>query len=79
MSTTLRSILEEFYVEDQKLIQSKATVLAEEMVRHADSLAEVRAALVKTQEEVARALNVRQNAVAQLEKRSDLLLSTLRK
>ncbi|MBS79644.1 hypothetical protein [Variovorax sp.] len=79
MSTTLRSIIEEFYVEDQKLIQSKATVLAEEMVRHADSLAEVRAALVKTQEEVARALNVRQNAVAQLEKRSDLLLSTLRK
>ena len=79
MSTTLRSIIEEFSVEDQKLIQSKATVLAEEMVRHADSLAEVRAALVKTQEEVARALNVRQNAVAQLEKRSDLLLSTLRK
>lgn len=64
MSTTLRSIIEEFSVEDQKLIQSKATVLAEEMVRHADSLAEVRAALVKTQEEVARVLNVRQNAVA---------------
>lgn len=79
MSTTLRSIIEEFSVEDQKLIQSKATVLAEEMVRHADSLAEVRAALVKTQEEVARVLNVGQNAVVQLEKRSDLLLSTLRK
>jgi len=79
MSTTLRSIIEEFSVEDQKLIQSKATVLAEEMVRHADSLAEVRAALVKTQEEVARVLNVGQNAVAQLEKRADLLLSTLRK
>jgi DNA-binding XRE family transcriptional regulator len=49
------------------------------MVRHADSLAEVRSALVKTQDEVARVLNVKQNAAAQLEKRSDLLLSTLRK
>jgi predicted transcriptional regulator len=49
------------------------------MIRHADSLAEVRTALVKTQDEVARVLKVKQNAVAQLEKRSDLLLSTLRK
>lgn len=79
MSTTLQSIIEEFSNEDQALIQSKANVLAEEMVRHADSLAEVRMALVKTQNEVARVLNVKQNAVAQLEKRSDLLLSTLRK
>lgn len=79
MSTTLQSIIEEFSAEDQKLIQSKASVLAEEMVRHADSLAEVRSALVKTQDEVARVLKVKQNAVAQLEKRSDLLLSTLRK
>jgi transcriptional regulator with XRE-family HTH domain len=79
MSTTLQSIIEEFSDEDQRRIQSKASVLAEEMVRHADSLAEVRTALVKTQDEVARVLNVKQNAVAQLEKRSDLLLSTLRK
>jgi predicted transcriptional regulator len=79
MSTTLQSIIEEFSSEDQALIQSKASVMAEEMIRHADSLAEVRQALVKTQDEVARVLNVKQNAVAQLEKRSDLLLSTLRK
>jgi hypothetical protein len=78
LSTTLQSIIEEFSAEDQKLIQSKASILAEEMVRHADSLAEARSALVKTQEEVARVLNVKQNAVAQLERRSDLLLSTLR-
>jgi len=79
MSTTLQSIIEEFSDEDQKFIQRKASVLAEEMIRHADSLAEVRTALVKTQDEVARVLKVKQNAVAQLEKRSDLLLSTLRK
>jgi DNA-binding XRE family transcriptional regulator len=79
MSTTLQSIIEEFSGEDQEFIQRKANVLAEEMISHADSLAEVRAALVMTQDEVARVLNVKQNAVAQLEKRSDLLLSTLRK
>lgn len=79
MSTTLHSIIQEFSDEDQKLIQRKASTLAQEMIRHADSLAEVRAALVKTQDEVARVLKVKQNAVAQFEKRSDLLLSTLRK
>jgi len=79
MSTTLRSIIEEFSPDDRKFIQSKARQLAQDMVRHADSLAEVRTALVMTQDEVARVLNVKQNAVAQLEKRSDLLLSTLRK
>lgn len=79
MSITLQSIIEEFSDKDQKFIQRKASVLAAEMIRHADSLAEVRTALVKTQDEVARVLKVNQNAVAQLEKRSDLLLSTLRK
>lgn len=79
MSTTLKSIIEEFSEEDQQFVQRKATLLAEEMMTHADSLAEVRAALIKTQDEVARVLKVNQNAVAQLEKRSDLLISTLRK
>lgn len=79
MSTTLKSIIEEFSAEDKKYIQSKASVLAEEMVHHADSLTAVRSALVKTQDEVARVLKVKQNTVAQMEKRSDLLLSTLRK
>ena len=74
MSTTLQSIIEEFSDKDQKFIQRKASVLAEEMIRHADSLAELRKALVKTQDEVAKVLNVKQNAVAQLEKRSDPLL-----
>ena len=47
MSTTLQSIIEEFYGEDQKFIRRKASVLAEEMIRHADSLAEVSTALAK--------------------------------
>jgi len=79
MSTTLQSIIDEFSDEDQKFIRRKAAALSKEMIRHADSLAEVRTAMAKTQDEVAQVLNVKQNAVAQLEKRSDLLLSTLRK
>lgn len=45
MSTRLKSIIEEFSEDDQALINSKANILAEEMVRHADSLADVRTAL----------------------------------
>jgi hypothetical protein len=54
MSTTLRSIIEGFSPDDRKLIQSKSRQLAQQMVRHADSPAEVRNALVMTQDEVAR-------------------------
>lgn len=79
MSTSLKSIIDEFSPEDQAFIQKRADVLAQDMVQHADSLAEVRNAFVKTQQEVAHVLNIKQNAVAQLEKRSDLLISTLRK
>lgn len=57
MSTTLRGIIEEFSPDDRKFIQSKAKQLALDMVRHADSLAEIRTALVMTQDEVARVLN----------------------
>ena len=60
-------------------IESKAARLAREMIDHADSLGEIRKAMSKTQTEIARELGVGQVAVAQLEKRSDLLLSTLQR
>jgi len=60
-------------------IETKAARLAREMIDHADSLAEIRRAMSKTQTEIARELGVGQVAVAQLEKRSDLLLSTLQR
>jgi len=60
-------------------IEAKAVRLAREMIEHADSLAEIRRAMSKTQSEIARELGVGQVAVAQLEKRSDLLLSTLQR
>src|ERR1035437_8682946 len=49
------------------------------MIDHADSLGAIRKAMSKTQTEIARELGVGQVAVAQLEKRSDLLLSTLQR
>ena len=60
-------------------IETKAVRLASEMIEHADSLGEIRKAMSKTQSEIARELGVGQVAVAQLEKRSDLLLSTLQR
>ena len=60
-------------------VEAKSQQLAREMIDHADSLGEIRKALSKTQVEIARELGVGQVAVAQLEKRSDLLLSTLQR
>ncbi|MFA5913602.1 MAG: helix-turn-helix domain-containing protein [Sterolibacterium sp.] len=60
-------------------VEAKAVRLAREMIEHADSLGEIRKAMSKTQSEIARELGVGQVAVAQLEKRSDLLLSTLQR
>jgi transcriptional regulator with XRE-family HTH domain len=60
-------------------IESRAARLASEMIEHADSLGDIRKAMSKTQTEIARELGVGQVAVAQLEKRSDLLLSTLQR
>jgi len=42
------------------------------------TLQELRRARELTQVEIARALNIRQASVAQMEKRSDLMISTLR-
>ena len=60
-------------------VEAKSQQLAREMIDQADSLGAIRKALSKTQVEIARELGVGQVAVAQLEKRSDLLLSTLRR
>ena len=60
-------------------IETKAVLLANEMIEHADSLGDIRKAMSKTQTEIARELGVGQVAVAQLEKRTDLLLSTLQR
>lgn len=60
-------------------IERKAEGLARDMIAYADSLAMVRRAFSKTQSQIGEDLGLPQNAVSQLERRSDLLLSTLRR
>jgi len=63
--------------ERRSRINSAARQMAGEMVAHADSLTAVRKAFKKTQVEIGEKLGLPQNAVSQLEKREDMLLSTL--
>lgn len=72
--TSLEEFISEFSPSRRKLIHARTRkLIAEEM-----SLRELRAAQKRTQASVARTLNVGQDSVSRLEKRSDLLLSTLR-
>ena len=58
-------------------IEKRAREMAGAMIAHADSLAAIRKAFSKTQSEMGRELGLPQNAVSQLEKRSDMRVSTL--
>src|SRR3990167_10975460 len=59
----------------QESIQTRANALiAEEM-----TLRDLRLALKKTQQELGEALHMKQDEISRLEKRSDMLLSTLNK
>ena len=59
----------------QKLIQTRAhELIADEM-----TLRDLRLALKKTQEDLGAALHMKQEGISRLEKRSDMLISTLNK
>lgn len=58
--------------------REKIKARTRELVAREVSLRELRHAVNKTQKTVARTLNMGQDGVSRLEKRSDLLLSTLR-
>jgi transcriptional regulator with XRE-family HTH domain len=79
MSRSLKSIIAELPPERRAKVEAKSREMADDMIRYAETLAQARRALEKTQTELADVLQIKQNAVAQLEKRSDMLLSTLRK
>jgi hypothetical protein len=65
--------------ERRRRVAKKASVMAKQMISYADSLGMVRKALSRTQTQMGEELRLPQNAVSQLEGRSDLLLSTLRR
>ncbi len=73
--TTLDEILDELPADRRELIEAHAaTLIGEEM-----SLRELREALHETQVSLAEQLGINQENVSRLERRSDLLLSTLNK
>ena len=74
MATNVRDTMKGLCPARRKKIEARtATLIAEEM-----SLRDLRQALTLTQERIAESLGIGQDGVSRLEKRSDLLLSTLR-
>lgn len=79
MGRKLSEVLAALPEERQQHIEALARVKAQEMLAAAKTLADIRKAAGKTQVEVAKTLGVKQNAISQLEQRSDTYLSTFRK
>src|SRR6202140_602898 len=75
MPTNVNDIIRKLSPAQRKRVESRAAqLIAEEM-----TLRELRRARKLTQVRVAKTLGITQDSVSRLEKRSDLLLSTLRK
>jgi len=73
MAKTLEDKLQELPPERRKAVERRAKeIIAEEM-----TLRDIRKALDLTQEDLSGKLKIKQEAVSRLERRSDLLLSTL--
>lgn len=74
MATTLKNKMQALDAKRRKKVEARAAeLIAEEM-----SLRDLRRALEKTQVSMAKALGIGQDGISRIEKRSDLLLSTLR-
>jgi len=75
MPVNVNEIIRKLSPSERKKVEDRATeIIAEEM-----SLRDLRKARKLTQARVAKRLGITQDSVSRLEKRSDLLLSTLRK
>jgi transcriptional regulator with XRE-family HTH domain len=75
MSINIRDKIRELNPRQRQKVEARAAeIIAEEM-----SLRDMRKARKLTQARVAKVLGITQDSVSRLEKRSDLLLSTLRK
>lgn len=75
MGISLNAKLEKLPVSRQESIQKRADeLIAEEM-----TLRDLRIALKKTQQDLCETLHIKQDGISRLEKRSDMLLSTMNK
>lgn len=77
MGRNIEDIIAALPKQRRSQVNLKARRMADEMIAHADSLGAVRKAVSKTQSQMGKVLGMPQNAISQLEKRSDLLVSTL--
>jgi len=75
MARTLNDKMKKLSTERRSAIQGRANeLIAEEM-----TLRDLRLALKKTQEDLGTVLHMKQDGISRLEKRSDMLISTLNK
>lgn len=79
MGRNLDDVINSLPADRQRKIAALSQEKVEEMLAHATTLTDFRKAVGKTQVEVAMNLGINQNAVSQLEKRSDTYVSTLRR
>jgi len=79
MGRNLDDVIKNLPADRQTKIAALSQKRVEKMIAHAATLTDFRKAVGKTQAEVARELGINQNAVSQLEKRSDTYVSTLRR
>jgi len=79
MGRNLDDVIKNLPADRQRKIAELSQKKIEEMISQAATLTDFRKAVGKTQVEVAKNLGINQNAVSQLEKRSDTYVSTLRR
>lgn len=75
MTSTLQDKMTELSPERRQKIEA----MTAELVGKEQSLQDLRQTLALTQEQIAQMLGIKQDGVSRIEKRSDLLLSTLRR
>ncbi|MFT4929639.1 MAG: DNA-binding XRE family transcriptional regulator [Phenylobacterium sp.] len=75
MGRSFKEVIGSLPKEEQDAIQKQSSQLKAEYM----ALQEIRKAMDMTQKEVASKLHIAQDGVSRLEKRSDLMISTLRK
>lgn len=79
MGRNIDDVIKSLPADRQAKIATLSQKKVEEMIAQAATLTDFRKAVGKTQVEVAKELGIKQNAVSQLEKRSDTYVSTLRR
>lgn len=74
MSRTLEQVIASLPAKRRRKVEARA----DELIAEEQSLQDLRKAMVRTQATVAKRLRVGQDSVSRIEKRTDMLLSTLR-